>query len=273
MDGAPTLLKLIDHPVSPYAQKIRILLREKGLPFECVTPSFAEGGERMRPGDFNPRSEIPVLLHDGAQIFDSTVILEYLEETFPIPPMMPATPRLRARARTIEEICDTHGEAITWGLGEVRFFKRGGAALAPVLRAAAETDVRSMYAWLQNQLGDELWLNGDNFGWGDIAALPFVTMAEMFGIAPAADSKLEGWLRRCLERPSVAITIAEARAVIPSMENSERLLQARVMKRQFRDHRLEWMIRAGGIQVVLDGLANDDIRFTNLAAFSARTDL
>ena len=60
MIGAPMLLKLIDHPVSPYAQKIRILLREKGLPFECVTPSFAEGGERMRPGRVGKQKSITI---------------------------------------------------------------------------------------------------------------------------------------------------------------------------------------------------------------------
>jgi len=40
------------------------------------------------------------------------------------------------------------------------------------------------------------------------------------------------------------------------------------MKRQYRDHRLEWMIRSGGLQVVLDGIAADNIRFTETAPFA-----
>lgn len=260
---------LYEHPLSPYAQKIRILLREKGLPFEARMPStIGSGAEDADLAGVNPRLEVPGLLHRGNTFFDSTIILEYLEETFPEPPMMPATPVARARARTIEEVCDTHWEAINWGLGEIRFFGRGGATLGPVLRAAAEQQVGHMHAWLGTLLGDAEWLNGERFGWGDLAALPYVTMSSMFGIEPPAGSPLAAWLARGRARPSVAATVEEALATLPGMEGVSQLVASGAFKRQFRDHRLEWMIRSGGVQVVLDGLAADDIRFTDLARFA-----
>lgn len=260
---------LYEHPLSPYAQKIRILLREKALPFEFRTPdAIGTGGPNPTLAQLNPRFEVPALQHDGVTLFDSTIILEYLEETFPVPALMPRAPADRARMRTIEEVCDTHWEAINWGLGEIRFFGRGGAELGPTLRAAAEAQVAHMHAWLGRLLGDQPWLTGASFGWGDLAALPYVTMSSMFGIEPPAGSPLAAWLARGRARPSVARTVDEALATIPAMEGVSQWVRSGLFKRQFRDHRLEWMIRSGGLQVVIDGLRNDDIRFTDTARFA-----
>ena len=80
---ADTPILLNEHPLSPYAQKIRILLREKGLAFEYQTPdAIGSGGDNPTLAQLNPRFEVPSLTHDGITIFDSTIILEYLEERF-----------------------------------------------------------------------------------------------------------------------------------------------------------------------------------------------
>ena len=262
-------LLLFEHLLSLYAQKIRILLREKGLPFETRMPTAIGAGQSM--GDFarlNPRLEVPALQVGDTALYDSTIILEYLEESFPDTPMMPPAPVDRARMRTIEEVCDTHWEAINWGLGELRFFKRGEGTSAPALRAAAERQVAQMHRWLETLLGDAPWLTGEHFGWGDLSAIPFVTMSDMFGIAPKAGSPLAAWLERAIARPSVAETVQEALDSTAGMADVAALLKSGAFKRQFRDHRLEWMIRSGGIDVVLDGLRDDNIRFTDLAIFS-----
>jgi glutathione S-transferase len=262
---------LYEHPLSPYAQKVRILLREKGQAFEARRPSrLGRSADNPELAELNPRLEVPALVHEGQTIFDSTVILEYLEERFPSPPMMPSSPAQRARVRMIEEVCDTHWEAINWGLGEVRFFRRGGEALGPRLREAAVEQVGHMYRWLEGLLGSSPWLNGERFGWGDLSALPFATMSGMFGIEPPAGSTVADWLQRSRQRPSVGQTVDEALATIPGMDAIGDALKAGTFRRQFRDHRLEWMIRSGGLQVVIDGLANGDIRFTDTARFADR---
>jgi glutathione S-transferase/RNA polymerase-associated protein len=57
-------------------------------------------------------------------------------------------------------------------------------------------------------------------------------------------------------------TAREASEWIPNLSGLEPLIEQGLFKREYRDHRLEWMIRSGGIQVVLDGLARHNIRFT-----------
>ncbi|MFO1378523.1 MAG: glutathione S-transferase family protein [Steroidobacteraceae bacterium] len=257
---------LYDHPLSPYAQKVRIMLREKGLPFETRIPDGLGSGTDSGYSVQNPRLEVPALTCDEGTLFDSTVILEYLEDRYPIPPLRPAAPLARARCREIEEVCDTHYEAINWGLGEIRFFGRGGDQ-AEQLRCVAGMETAVLQSWLESHLSDSGWLSGDAYGWADLVAGPFVTMSGIFGLPAAAGSKLGAWVERVLQRPAVAATIGEAAASVAGMAHYSGLLDAGGFRRQFRDHRLEWMIRAGGLGVVSDGLARDNIRFTDLSRF------
>ena len=69
------------------------------------------------------------------------------------------------------------------------------------------------------------------------------------------------------ERPSVAATSAEAAAFLRGagggMANVAELVAKGLFKREYRDHRLEWMVRSGGISIVQDGLARENIRFVH----------
>lgn len=258
---------LIEHPLSPYSQKVRILLREKNLSFEPRLPEgIGSDGAANALRWLNPRLEVPVLQHDDEVLFDSSIILEFLEEAYPRPPMMPSTPLARARARRIEEICDTHWEAINWGVLELRYFDRGGAD-SHDLMGKAEQDVRCMQDWLGCELADRPWLNGECFGWADLVATPFVDLSAVLGFEPKENSPLASWLERVRQQPSIAKTLAEGYAVLPAMEGVAQSLKSGDFRRQYRDHRLEWMIRSGGIQVVLDGIKDNNIRFNALQAF------
>lgn len=89
-------LTLISHPLCPYVQRAAIALAEKGVPFTRRTVDLAN-----KPDWFlaiSPLGKTPVLLAESTAIFESAVILEYLEETAPHP-MHPATPLARARHR------------------------------------------------------------------------------------------------------------------------------------------------------------------------------
>ena len=105
---------LYSGPLSMFGAKAEIALREKGVPFELVMVPFA-AGDRYDPVHpevmrINPKRQVPVLAHDGLEIFDSTLIFEYLEDAFPEPalwpkdavPRTPAAPRLMRRPALAE---------------------------------------------------------------------------------------------------------------------------------------------------------------------------
>ncbi len=255
------MLKLYEHPFSPYVQKVKISLYEKGIPFEAEVPD-AFSGAPTKFGELNPRLEVPTLVDDGFAIFDSTIILEYLEEKWPKPAMMPSAPRDRARVRMIEDVCDTYYEAINWGLMEVRAWKRvTGEKAAAIERRAAEQTAGVM-RWLERELGKSQWFNGASFGYGDLCVYPFLNGSVVWGAGPKAGSKLAAWLARMGERESVRKTVAATQQFASSMDALATMLESGAFKRQYRDHRLEWMMRSGGVEVVLEGLRKGTIRFS-----------
>jgi glutathione S-transferase len=264
MPGAQmTDLLLYEHPLSPYAQKVKIALREKGVAFEVRLPEgIGSGTTRGGFADANPRGEVPALLHGDTAIFDSTIILEYIEEVWPDPPMLPSSPARKASMRMIEDIMDTQFEAITWGLGELNFFKRAEGALKAEMEARAREQAGAFFSVLEAHLGDDPWINGDKFGWGDLSVVPYLNGANGFGIAPPDGSRLADWFKRANARDSVAQTRRESEASIAGMAQVDKAVKSGLFKRQYRDHRLEWMMKSGGSAIVLKGIEDGTIRFT-----------
>jgi glutathione S-transferase len=255
-------LVLHEHPLSPYVQKVKIALLEKGVPFETAMPNVGPGADVGAFAALNPRLEVPVLVDDDVAIFGSTITLEYIEDKWPTPPLRPDSPRERAQARMIEEICDTSYEAINWAVMEIRVFQRATGALADELLATAARQTGGMNAWLTRQLGGREWLNGARFGWADLAAVPLVAAAANLGTPPAPGSPLAAWLDRMQARPSVRQTFDAATAAMTGFEMLPQLVASGLFKREYRDHRLEWMLRSGGTEIVLAGMRNDNIRFS-----------
>ena len=112
-------MKLYSYYRSSSAWRVRIALHYKGIPHELVPVHLLhEGGEQHRP-DFeivNPLRQVPVLELDDANdaepgaprfLSQSMAILEYLEERFPDPPLLPPAPALRARARQLAEMVNS----------------------------------------------------------------------------------------------------------------------------------------------------------------------
>jgi glutathione S-transferase len=255
------MLKLYEHPFSPYVQKVKIALYEKGVPFDAEIPS-AFSGAATDYGRTNPRLEVPALVDDDFAIFDSTIILEYIEENWPQPPLMPASPRERARVRMIEDVCDTYYEAINWGLMEVKAWRRASGAAAEKLVARAAQQTAGIHAWLERALGREPYFNGASFGHGDLSVYPYLHGSAVWGYAPREGSALASWLKRVEQRDSIRKTIEATRQFAGSMDALPKMLESGQFKRQYRDHRLEWMMRSGGVEVVLDGLRRGSIRFS-----------
>jgi glutathione S-transferase/RNA polymerase-associated protein len=256
------MIKLFEHPLSPYAQKVKIALIEKDIPFETAMPDLMSGGDAAFRAA-SPRLEVPALVDGDVSVFDSTIILEYIEDKWPKPPHLPASPVERARARTLEEVCDTQYEAINWGLFEIRVFGRAKGTLADEMIARAGKQIAGINAHLDRALGKADYFNGAQFGWADLSVIPHVNAAAgVNGFPPPAGSGLARWLDRVRERPSVQRVVAEALATMSGFEMLPQLIESGMFVREYRDHRLDWMMRSGGTDIVLEGIKKKTIRFS-----------
>jgi glutathione S-transferase len=255
-------LFLWDHPVSPFSQKIRIALREKNIPFENETPKGGGSGNlKILDPKFvqdNHRLEVPTLVDGDLKIFDSTIILEYIEDRYPELPLRGANAAGRAKARMIEDVCDSQYEAINWGMGEIETFKRVDNEFAERMEINAREQIRQIQAWLTAQLGDAEWFGGDKFGYADVCVWPFVNRSTSYCLEPESGTPLRRWYERAKERPSVNSVFDEFLVGVKGVTAAYEFLQKGLLRREYQDHRLEWMIKSGGIEIVKEGLEKNN---------------
>ena len=98
-------MELFSKAYSPYAQRTRMALIEKGLSFRLT-----EIDTNDKPAWFkevSPYGKVPVLRHGDALVYESRIVNEYLDEAFPTPPLLPRTPAARAQARIWIDYCDS----------------------------------------------------------------------------------------------------------------------------------------------------------------------
>lgn len=177
------MLTLYDADRCPYCARVRIVLAEKGLEYETVVVDLEE-----RPAwiyDKNPLGRVPVLEEDALVLPESAVIMEYLDERYPEPPLLPADPGERGLARLrVEQFDDLLGDAYY-------AVRKGDESALPWLEARL--------AGLDRALEAQPYLTGRAYGLADIAYLPWVLRIPV-DLPPA----LRGWVERLVQRPAVA---------------------------------------------------------------------
>ena len=103
-------IKFYSGPLSLFSHKVEIAMREKRLAFDRVMVPFSQGeGYHPKHPDVlkaNPKGQVPVLVDNGLTLFDSTLILEYLEDAHPDPALYPKDAKDRARCRLVELTAD-----------------------------------------------------------------------------------------------------------------------------------------------------------------------
>lgn len=251
---------VLDIPLSPYAQKVKLALIEKGIAFDVQYPDV--DAPDVQASMRNPRAEVPVLIDGNTNIFQASIILEYIEERWPEPALLPRDPAERARVRTLQEICDTAYDAVNWGVSEVLVFKRAQGVLAEQILERARAQVNALNERLERELSERAWFNGDSFGFGDIVVYPFVNGAAALGNKPPATSKLQAWLKTMRARPSAERLKQAIVETLPQFASRATDIANGKHRREYRDHRLEWMLRVGGLEIVTHGMQANNIRFS-----------
>jgi glutathione S-transferase len=182
------MLTLYDAARCPYCARVRIMLAEKEVEHEVVEIDLSD-----RPAwiyEKNETGRVPVVEEDAWILPESSVILEYLEERYPEPPLLPADPGERALARV-------------W-IFRHDDFTRPYYALRRGEEGAAERFDEQL-AKLDAALEVQAFLTGAEFGLADIAYVPWLLRArDMLGVSYDRFPALRSWLSRVEERPAVA---------------------------------------------------------------------
>jgi glutathione S-transferase len=185
------VITLYDAARCPYCARVRIVLAEKGVPFEAVEIDLGD-----RPAwlyEKNPAGKVPVLEEDGWILPESAVIAEFLDERYPEPPLWPADPGERAAGRLLVFRFDDFSKPYY-------ALRRG--------EAGARERFEQELGFLAGLLEAMPWLTGREFGLADVAFLPWVLRArDRLDVSLEAWPALEEWVARCSERPSVAAEI------------------------------------------------------------------
>jgi hypothetical protein len=122
--------------------------------------------------------------------------------------------------------------------------------------------VRGLNARLERELSTRPWFNGDSFGFGDIVVYPFVNGAAALGNKPDPSSKLHAWLQTMRARPSAERLKQDIRTTLPQFASRAQDIAQGKHRREYRDHRVEWMLRVGGLEIVTHGMETRTIRFS-----------
>src|SRR4051794_33050852 len=129
------MLTLYDYGNSVCCQKVRITLCEKGLDWDAIRVDlFASEQYDPKYLKLNPKGVVPTLVHDGVLVIESTLICEYLDETFPDPPLAPRDAAQRAQMRLWSKFVD---EGLFEGVTEISFsamFRERMKTMAPEMR-------------------------------------------------------------------------------------------------------------------------------------------
>jgi len=213
-------LKLISHKLCPYVPRAVIALTEKGVAFERIDIDLAN-----KPDWFlaiSPLGKTPVLQVGDVAIFESAVILEYLEET-QLKPLHPADPLRRAEHRAWIEF----GSAV---LGDIAGFY---ATADEAAFKAKTAQLEQRFARLESRVAASPWFDGKNFSLVDAVFGPvfryFDVFDEIADFGILADKpKLERWRKALAARPSVRAAVG---ADYP------------ILLRAFIDRRQSWLSR------------------------------
>jgi glutathione S-transferase len=235
------MIALYHFPFSTCSQKVRLVLAEKGLEFDPHEVNLITG-EQHDPEyvKLNPKHVVPTLVHDGCVLVESSLIIKYLDDAFPDPPMRPSDALGRYRAdrwvKRIDEELHVAAPTVTFALGPRNALlqqpeEAREANIAAIPDPVARARRRSVLDHgvkapefagalgvfldgldaMEVELGDRAWLSGDRFGLADASALPYVLRLEHLGLDPVLDPAVRplvaDWLARVKALPSYATAV------------------------------------------------------------------
>lgn len=193
---------LYDAVPSANSDRVKIVLKEKRLAYERVTLDLRKL-EQKKPEflRLNPYGKVPVLVDGEKVLFESCIINEYLDESYPDPPLMPKDAYLRARGRIVVDYMLNFLQP-DWTPFRMEMLKQPGDRDANVLDRKRPVLLERL-RYIEAALGEQPFFLG-SFGLTDIDVWPRFVLMEAYAVLPhPAFPRLNGWLERMKSRLSL----------------------------------------------------------------------
>lgn len=160
-------MKLIGSLSSPYVRKVRIVMAEKKLDYQLELEDVWAGDGILKS---NPLGKVPCLVMDGAEaVFDSRVIVEYLDTLSPVGRLIPERGRERTEVRTWEALADGVLDAAVLARLERTWAGRTAEQRSDAWVERQMVKIHASLAAMSQGLGDKSWCTGIHFTLADIA--------------------------------------------------------------------------------------------------------
>lgn len=161
-------MKLIGSLTSPYVRKVRIVMAEKKLDYQFVLEDVWAEGSTM--SDANPLGKVPCLVMEGGEaLFDSRVIVEYLDTLSPVGKLIPASGRERAEVKTWEALADGLLDACVLARLEATWPGRGQGERSQAWIGRQMSKVQHALKAMNSGLADKPFCSGIHFSLSDVA--------------------------------------------------------------------------------------------------------
>jgi glutathione S-transferase len=160
-------MKLIGSLASPYVRKVRIVMAEKKLDYQFELEDVWTSDAIMKA---NPLGKVPVLVMEGGEaVFDSRVIVEYIDTRSPVGKLIPETGRERTEVRTWEALGDGLQDAAILARLEQTWAGRSEGQRSAAWVSRQMDKVHACLAAMSQGLGEKAWCSGNHFTLADIA--------------------------------------------------------------------------------------------------------
>lgn len=176
-------MKLYGYWRSTSSYRLRIALALKGVAVEQAFVHLIRGEQKTEAyRALNPQGRVPTLvLDDGTALTQSPAIIEYLEEVFPNPPLLPADPVARAKTRAVAAVigCDVHP---LHNIGPLNYLRSTLTLDEGAIEAWIARWVTDGLAAVEQLIGDEEWSFGTKPTVADVYIVPQLYAARRFGV-------------------------------------------------------------------------------------------
>lgn len=205
------MLRLHHYPLDPYSRKVRLVLKEKGLPHELVEVEPWRADEAFL--DLNPAGEVPVLEDGDLVIADSQAITDYLEEAYPQSTLLGRDHRQRVETRRLVAWFDSKfAREVTDLLWREKLLDRLKGRSTPSsdrLRAGMQ-NIRVHLMYVGFLFDERHWLAGDRMTLADLAAAAHLSVLDYLGDVPwDGFPSAKEWYAKMKSRPSFRALLAD----------------------------------------------------------------